>query len=132
MNKMKSYSSVWNVEKVVYGISDISLPFPVTYSQMLWFVVSLLIVVMFKDIPPLSFINGALIKYVVIPVGITWFMSQKTFDGKKPFHFIRTIICYALRPKLTYGGKAVKFSEEKLNEEITIVRSEKRCFPLNT
>ena len=33
---------------------------------------------------------------------LTWFMSQKTFDGKKPYCFLKSQITYALRPKITY------------------------------
>ena len=60
---------------------------------------------------------------VVIPVALTWFMSQKTFDGKKPYSFLKSQITYALRPKITYAGKAVKLHKQTLNETITAVRS---------
>ena len=60
---------------------------------------------------------------VVIPVALTWFMSQKTFDGKKPYSFLKSQITYALRPKITYAGKAVKLHKQILNETITAVRS---------
>ncbi|HGM4082876.1 TPA: conjugal transfer protein [Listeria monocytogenes] len=124
MKKIRSYTSIWSVEKVIYAINDLQLPFPVTFTQMTWFVFSLLFIVLFGSIPPLSFINGALLKYLGIPVGITWFMSQKTFDGKKPYGFLKSIITYFLRAKTTYAGKAVKLHSQKLNEQITIVRSE--------
>ena len=55
--------------------------------------------------PPLSMIEGAFLKYFGIPVAFTWFMSTKTFDGKKPYGFLKSVIAYALRPKLTYAGK---------------------------
>ena len=59
----------------------------------------------------------------LIPVALTWFMSQKTFDGKKPYSFLKSQITYALRPKITYAGKAVKLHKQTLNETITAVRS---------
>lgn len=34
-------------------------------------------------------------------------MSQKTFDGKKPYGFLKSIILYSLRPKITYAGKTL-------------------------
>ena len=58
-----------------------------------------------------------------IPVALTWFMSQKTFDGKKPYCFLKSQITYALRPKITYAGKAVKLHKQILNKTITAVRS---------
>src|SRR5690625_5800802 len=83
MKKLKSYTRIWSVEKVIYAINDFRLPFPVTFNQMSWFVLSLLIVMLLGNLPPLSLINGALLKYVGIPVGLTWFMSQKTFEDRK-------------------------------------------------
>ena len=110
MKKIKSYTGIWNVEKVLYAINDFNLPFPVTFT-------------LFGDIPPLSMIEGAFLKYFGIPVALTWFMSQKTFDGKKPYSFLKSQITYALRPKITYAGKAVKLHKQTLNETITAVRS---------
>ncbi len=124
MKKIKSYTSIWSVEKVIYAINDLQLPFPVTFTQMTWFVVSLFLVILFGNLPPLSMIDGALLKYVGIPVGLTWFMSQKTFDGKKPYGFLKSIITYMVKPKVTYAGKPVKLRNETLDEIITIVRSE--------
>lgn len=124
MKKLKSYTSIWSVEKVIYAINDFKLPFPITFSQMAWFVGSLFLVMMLSDLPPLSFIDGALLKYIGIPVGITWFMSQKTFDGKKPYRFIQTLLIYFLRPKVTFAYKEIKFKKEKMIDYATIVRSE--------
>ena len=124
MKKIRSYTSIWAVEKVIYAINDLQLPFPITFTQMTWFVVSLVVLILFGSGPPLSLIDGALLKYLGIPVALTWFMSQKTFDGKKPYGFLKSIITYWLRSKITYAGKAVKLQNQKLNEAITIVRSE--------
>lgn len=123
MKKLKSYTSIWSVEKVIYAINDFQLPFPVTFSQMAWFVLSLFIVVLFSDIPPFSLINGAFLKYLGIPVGVTWFMSKKTFDGKRPYGFLRSLFLYTIRPKKTFAGKKIELAKEKADEPITVVRS---------
>lgn len=125
MKKIRSYTSIWAVEKVIYAINDLQLPFPVTFTQMTWFVVSLLLVILFGSVPPLSMIDGALLEYIGIPVGLTWFMSQKTFDGKKPYGFLKSIITYWLRAKVTFAGKTVKLQKQKLDNPITIVLSRK-------
>jgi hypothetical protein len=96
---------------------------PVTFTQITWFVIKEFLIILFGDIPPLSMIEGAFLKYFGIPVALTWFMSQKTFDGKKPYSFLKSQITYALRPKITYAGKAVKLHKQILNETITAVRS---------
>ena len=124
MKKIKSYTGIWNVEKVLYSINDFNLPFPITFSQMAWFVLSEFIIILFADLPPLSMIEGAFLKYFGIPVALTWFMSQKTFDGKKPYSFLKSMATYAMRPKTTYAGKAVNLHSQMLQENITAVRSE--------
>ncbi|UZW13053.1 conjugal transfer protein [Clostridium pasteurianum] len=124
MKKIRSYTSIWSVEKVLYSINDFKLPFPVTFTQMTWFVLSLFAVMLLGNIPPLSMINGTFLKYFGIPMAITWFMCQKTFDGKKPYGFLKSFIAYLIRPKVTYAGKAVKLHNQKMNEAITVVRSE--------
>ena len=111
------------MEKVIYAINDFQLPFPVTFSQMAWFVVSLFVVILFGELPPFNMIDGAFLKYFGIPVAFTWFVSQKTFDGKKPYSYIKTMVLYALRPKVTYAGKAVNLHKQKFEETITAVRS---------
>lgn len=126
MKKIRSYTSIWSVEKVIYAITDLQLPFPVTFTQMTWFIVSLFVVILFSNVPPLSLIDGALLKYIGLPVGLTWFMSQKTFDGKKPYGFLKSVITYALRTKLTYSGKKVKLYKKRVREAITTVRSERQ------
>lgn len=123
MKKIRSYTSIWSVEKVIYAINDFQLPFPVTFSQMAWFTVSLLVVILFGELPPFSLIEGTFLKYIGIPVAFTWFVSQKTFDGKKPFGFLKSCVSFFLRPKVTYTGKAVRLRNQTLDESITTVRS---------
>ena len=111
------------MEKVLYAINAVNLPFPVTFTQITWGVLTEFIIILFADVPPLSMIEGAFLKYFGIPVALTWFMSQKTFDGKKPYSYIKTMVLYALRPKVTYAGKAVNLHKQKFEETITAVRS---------
>mgnify|MGYP002596518991 CR=1 FL=1 len=122
MKKLRSYSSVWKVEQVIYSFGDAKLPTPVTVTQLLWLAVSGVLVFMFRKVPPLVLIHNPLILYG-IPFGVTWFMSKKTFDGKKPYSFLKSQITFVLRPKVTYAGKAIKLKHEKFNPVITAVRS---------
>ena len=123
MKKIKSYTSIWSVEKVIYAINDFQLPFPLTFSQMAWLVMALFVVILFGELPPLSMIDGVFLIYFGIPVAITWFVSQKTFDGKKPFGFLKSCVSFFLRPKVTYAGKAIKLKNQKFNTSVTAVRS---------
>ena len=123
MKKIKSYTSIWSVENVFYAINDFQLPFPLTFSQMAWCVVSLFVVILFGELPPFNMIDGAFLKYFGIPVAFTWFVSQKTFDGKKPFGFLKSCVSFFLRPKVPYAGKAIKLTNQKFNTSVTAVRS---------
>ena len=125
MKKIKSYTGIWNVEKVLYAINDFNLPFPSTFTQMTWFVITEFLVIVLADVSPLSMIEGAFLKYFGIPAALTWFMSKKTFDGKKPYSFLKSQICFYFRPKVTYAGKAVKLHKQEVKETITAVRSVK-------
>ncbi|MBQ9887258.1 MAG: conjugal transfer protein [Lachnospiraceae bacterium] len=122
--KFKSYSNIWKVEKMLYSLDTINLPFPVSFSQCAWFVLTLLAVIMFDDIPPLSFTDNVIIKYIAIPVFMAWFMNKKSFDGKKPYKFIYTAAMYLFRPKTSYAGRTVKLKKEKPDINITAVRSD--------
>ena len=124
MKKIRSYTSIWNVEKVITLSMIFNSRSRLPFTQMAWFVVSLFVVILFGELPPFSLIDGAFLKYFGIPVALTWFMSQKTFDGKKPFGFLKSSVSYLVRPKVTYAGKPVKLGKEKFDTAITAVRSD--------
>lgn len=124
MKKLRSYSSIWKVEQVIHSFGDAKLPIPMTVTQIIWFISMELAVVMLKNVPTLSFTDNPLFLYGCIPTGVTWFMSKKTFDGKKPYSFVCSVIAYALRPKVTFTGKPVRLKKHSENADITVVRSE--------
>ena len=59
MKKIKSYTGIWNVEKVLYAINDINLPFPVTFTQITWFVITEFLIILFGDIPQMCIRDSA-------------------------------------------------------------------------
>ena len=68
MKKIKSYTGIWNVEKVLYAINDFNLPFPVTFTQITWFVITEFIIILFGDMPPLSMIEEHFSNTSVFPL----------------------------------------------------------------
>ena len=80
MKKIKSYTGIWNVEKVLYAINDFNLPFPVTFTQITWFVITEFIIILFGDIPPLSMIAKAFLNVCSNPKN---FKIDKLTDGWK-------------------------------------------------
>ena len=105
MKKIRSYTSIWSVEKVLYSINDFRLPFPITFTQMTWFVVSLFAVMIPWQLAPSFHDRGSISQILWDSCGFHMVYVYKTFDGKKPYGFLKSVIAYALRPKLTYAGK---------------------------
>ena len=51
---LRTYNSVWTVEKVLYGIQDIPLPIPLTYKQIGFFSGGVFIIWILNHFPPFS------------------------------------------------------------------------------
>lgn len=123
--KIKSYTSIWRVDRIIYALSDLPLPIPMTSSQITWFVGSFMVVLMFGKVFPLSLIDNMLMKNIILPIFITWFMSAKSFDGKRPYSYVRSMFGYCIRPKEKFCGKRIKYRKVKHNDAFTAVRSDK-------
>lgn len=121
--RIKTYTNIWRIEGVLYSLYDIKLPVPITYTQIGYLVLSFLFIVMFSDTFPLSIINNPLLKYLVIPIGFAWFMSKKTFDGKKPYKFIVSFIKYHFRNKLTTKSREINLRNVVVDCEIAILKN---------
>lgn len=122
MKSIKTYTSIWNVDKVLYAIYDVPLPFPMTYSQIAWLVSTFILSIVLSNVFPFSLIENVLLKNIALPIGITWLASQKTFDDKKPQNYLLSFVKFHLRGRTTARNKAVKLKNYMLNESITIVR----------
>ena len=121
--RIKTYTNIWRIEGVLYSLYDIKLPVPITYTQIGYLVLSFLFIVMFSDTFPLSIINNPLLKYLVIPIGFAWFMSKKTFDGKKPYKFIISFTKYHFRNKLTTKSREINLKNIVVDCEIAILKN---------
>lgn len=121
MKQVKSYTSIWNVEKVIHAIGDINLLFPVTITQIGYFAGAAVVYFMVRSLPPFVYIKSTVI-WIVICIGIAYLMSKKSFDGKNPYRFLCSAFNYLIRPKETYAGKRVIYRKKTVNEYITAVR----------
>ncbi|WP_338473308.1 TcpE family conjugal transfer membrane protein (plasmid) [Niallia sp. XMNu-256] len=104
---LRTYNSVWKVEKVLYGIQDIPLPFPLTYRQIGFFSGGVFIVWILNQFPPLSLLNLSLVEYVFLPGLFTWFFTKQLLDGKAAHRFFIRVIQYHLSPHLRNRYKEV-------------------------
>ncbi len=121
MKQVKSYTSIWNVEKVIHAIGDINLLFPVTITQIGYFAGAAVVGFMVRSLPPFVYIKSTVI-WIAICIGIAYLMSKKSFDGKNPYRFLCSAFNYLIRPKETYAGKRVVYRKKTVNEYITTVR----------
>lgn len=123
MKGIKSYTRVWRVDKVLYAVQDLKLPVPMTFTQIAWFGASFFVMLFLGKLPLLSSLP-VFIRYLGIPIVVTLLMSKKTFDGKKPIGFLKSVIGYFLRPKVTYAGKPIELKKVTVENTFTGVRSE--------
>jgi predicted small integral membrane protein len=115
MRRVRSFTGIWRVQRILYAIGDKNLPVPLTFAWIAWFVVTFAVMLMFG-----GFLSG-IWRYGVIPVGVATVMGRLVFEGKRPDRFLGSVCSYLLGPKLTFAGKAVTPKKEKVNTRVTAV-----------
>lgn len=98
MRRMRTYTSVWKVPKMLYGIQDIVFPMPISYRQIGFFIGGVGLMWGLNPFPPFSVIDLPLVEYLVIPGFISWFFTKQLLDGKAPHWFIMGWIAFQLSP----------------------------------
>lgn len=119
---IKVFTKVWNVEKLVYRINDINLPFVVSTSQIKYFITSFMFFLIFGKLPIISLVSNSVFNKIGLSVLIALGLSKLKFDGKSPISFLKSVITYFNRGRLTTKGKKVKVQKYKFNKTITVVR----------
>lgn len=119
---IKVFTKVWNVEKLVYRINDINLPFVVSTSQIKYFITSFMVFLIFGKLPIISLVSNSVFNKIGLSVLIALGLSKLKFDGKSPISFLKSVITYFNRGRLTTKGKKVKVQKYTLNKTITVVR----------
>ena len=119
---IKVFTKVWNVEKLVYRINDINLPFVVSTSQIKYFITSFMFFLIFGKLPIISLVSNSVFNKIGLSVLIALGLSKLKFDGKSPISFLKSVITYFNRGMLTTKGKKVKVQKYTFNKTITVVR----------
>lgn len=120
--KIKVFTKVWNVEKLVYRINDINLPFVVSTSQIKYFITSFMFFLIFGKLPIISLVSNSVFNKIGLSILIALGLSKLKFDGKSPISFLKSVITYFNRGRLTTKGKKVKVQKYTFNKTITVVR----------
>ena len=119
---IKVFTKVWNVEKLVYRINDINLPFVVSTSQIKYFITSFMFFLIFGKLPIISLVSNSVFNKIGLSVLIALGLSKLKFDGKSPISFLKSVITYFNRGRLTTKEKKVKVQKYTFNKTITVVR----------
>lgn len=96
--RLRTYKQVWTQERVIYQIERVRLPFPVSFRQAGVFAAVAALMVALSGIPVVAE-SSPLLRYLVIPGGLTWFLTKQRLDGKPPLRWLLSILRYAFSPK---------------------------------
>lgn len=122
MQTIKNWSKIWKIERVFYKVSnEISLPRPVTQTFLTWFVIGFVLSLKMKGIFPFMF-SSALVNHLGVPFGIAFLLNKRTFQGKKPYNFLLSIVLFWVRPKRTRRGGWVGKTRKHTLEQTILIR----------
>lgn len=122
MKIVRAYKNVWSVSRNLYiNLKGLSFQFSFLFVGV-WIVLEIFMITVGRYLPiPASFDNPV-VRYVAIPCGVAWFMDKKTFDDKRPYNFLWSVVRYLFRPKDTFLGRKVEYRDERIREIPTVVR----------
>lgn len=114
-----SYSKVWKVEKKIYAIHNLVLPAPVSFGQLGYWGIFILVMLVLSHLSPI--INGipTIVRFILIPYLLTDLFLKRKLDGKSPQKFFVDYMRYLL-DKNTYIERFHKERVHRKEENITI------------
>lgn len=95
-----SYRKAWFVEKKIYTVQNIVLPFPVNPYELLEFIAVAGIMLMAGRIFPVLEKIPAVIRYAVLPYIVVKYLMKLKLDGKNPFKYLMSLVPYFVTRKL--------------------------------
>lgn len=96
--RLRTYRQVWVQERVIYQIERIRLPFPVSFRQAGIFGITAMVMTFLSRTPGIG-ATPPMLRYVVIPGAVTWFLTRQRLDGKSPARWLLSMLRYLLSPK---------------------------------
>lgn len=93
------YKRVWKVERYLYRIDRFKLLRPVTYWQIGYFFISVIAMYLLSKYVGIFNFVPVLVRYIVIPIGLAYYLSKARHDGKAPHRWIYGYARYLLSPR---------------------------------
>ena len=111
--RLYSYSKVWRVKKKIYAIQNIILPAPIEPYDLLYFAAAAAVIMILGNLIPILRGIPTIIRFVVIPYGVTQFLTKKKLDGKNPIKYFIGYIYYVFAIRNTYIEKFKMYPDRK-------------------
>jgi hypothetical protein len=97
--RIRTYAQVWRLERVIYQIEGVTLPFAVTVQQTaLFFAVAAAMGLLSKLLPFFDRI-GPVGRYLLLPALVSWFLTKQKLDGKAPHRWVWGMFAYWFGPR---------------------------------
>lgn len=97
--KLYSYSKVWTVEKKIYAIQNIVLPVPIKPYALLSFGGGIVFMLLVGKLIPAIAAIPSIIRFAIIPYGISNYFMKKKLDGKNPIKYFVGCIRYLIKDR---------------------------------
>lgn len=118
---LRTYGSVWKIDRKIYSIDGLRLPFPIVLDECIYLVVSFGFTLLFsKIIPFFNNLNWA-IKWLLIPFAITKALTTIKLDGKLAHKFIIDYIKFVFSPKKYSKFKPIITINEKIKFDYRVM-----------
>lgn len=113
---VRTYTNMWNMEKKLYTIYDITLPVPISFKQMGLFAFGSAIWMPIMYVLQVPFTNGmGFAAWLIVPLLIAIFGSQKLLQDKSLLDYAQSIIGFAFEPKRILDGDGISEAAEKID-----------------
>lgn len=114
---LRTYSSVWKMEKRIYSIEGLKLLFPLAMNEFVYLGISIILTfILLKLLPFLDRLHFVF-KYFLMPFGMMKLFSSIKLDGKKAHKFFFDYLVFKMGPRrfakfkpLEDTPKIIKFS----------------------
>lgn len=121
---VRTYTNMWNEEKKLYTIYDMTLPTPISFKQIGLFFIGAILWMPLMGIVGVPITNAAgFVSWFAPPIGLSIIGNKKMFAGKSLFEYISSMIGFFFEPKIVLDGEGVSAQSECLNfekEEISL------------
>lgn len=117
--RIYSYAKVWNMEHSIYTLGNVNLPVPIHPNNAIYFIGSFFFLMLIGKILPVINLLPVIVRYVIIPYALTFFLRKKKLDGKNPIRYFVGYIRYQLYENGKYFERFKVYSDyaniEKMN-----------------